>query len=658
MAVSHFEIQQRKPYAGGMEFGDVGAYEQIDGVLHFAVDAKHPANQSIVDLDLASKDSDGLTHFEADFSILVPLDSNKGNGRAIVELPNRGRRRLVAVLNRAPAYAPVAREVHPGDGFLFAKGFIIASIGWQWDVFRSDSLMGLEAPIAMQDGQPVTGETMVEIRPNENTESWFLADRIHRPLPAVAGSKSQAVLYVRDYEDGEDTTVPAEHWRFADGDTPSNEHVSLQGGFQPGKIYQLVYQADRAPIAGTGLLALRDVAAFLRHPSQHNPTPKGCTALYAWGVSQTGRMLRHYISLGLNQTESGEMAYDGIHAHVGGARRGAFNHRFAQPSNQTTPLWGHVYPYADLPVYDPLTGQTLGLLDRQTELGCLPKIISTNTGAEYWRGDTTLAHVDPTGTSDLPEASNTRSYFFAGTQHGAGYPGQSRFNPGVNTLARYTLNVTDYRPLLRAALINLDAWVTQGIEPPASQHPRLSDGTAVTRDVILSFFAGLPGFEVPDPERLPFMRTVDMGAGESTGIGQYPAKEGKYYPALVSAIDDDGNELAGIRLPDICVPVGSHAGWNPRDPNTGSPEQIVPMNGLTVFFPATASQRKASGDPRQSIGERYADRDAYKELVQAAAQALIKQRYLVPEDLDIVVAAALLRYDAALAVSEEREAAE
>lgn len=144
-------------------------------------------------------------------------------------------------------------------------------------------------------------------------------------------------------------------------------------------------------------------------------------------------MLRHYISLGLNQTESGEMAYDGIQPHVGGARRGAFNHRFAQPSNQTTPLWGHVFPYADLPMHDPLTGQTSGLLDRQTELGCLPKIISTNSGAEYWRGDTTLAHVDPTGTSDVPEAANTRSYFFAGRQHGAGYPGQSRVNPGVNT---------------------------------------------------------------------------------------------------------------------------------------------------------------------------------------------------------------------------------
>ena len=192
-----------------MTFGNVGAYEQIDGMLHFAVDAKHPANQSIVDLDLAPKDTNGLTRFKADFSILVPVNANKGNGRAIVELPNRGRRRVVAVLNRAPADTPVAREAHPGDGFLFTKGFSIASIGWQWDVFRSNSLMGLKAPIAMQDGQPITGQTMVEIRPNQNTETWFLADRIHRSLAAVADSKSQAVLYVHDYEDGEDTTVPA-----------------------------------------------------------------------------------------------------------------------------------------------------------------------------------------------------------------------------------------------------------------------------------------------------------------------------------------------------------------------------------------------------------------------------------------------------------------
>ena len=620
MAVRKFEVTGRRPYADGREFGATGAFEQIDGIMHFAVDPDHSANARIVDLDLAPRDADGQVRFESDFSMVTPAISSNGNGRALVELPNRGRCRLVPVLNRAPANAPLTQQVHPGDGFLFERGFTIASIGWQWDVFRSDVLLGLEAPVAMRDGVPLGGECMVEIRPSQRMTTWLLADRVHRPLTAAPGKDDLAVLFVRDYEDGEDTVVAKSSWRFAKESAPaevesSREHIHLDGGFEPGKIYQLVYRTDRAPLAGAGLLALRDVAPFLREPSADNPVNAGFRALYAWGVSQTGRMLRDFIHLGLNQTEAGGLAYDGIQAHVAGARRGSFNHRFAQPSNQTTPMWGHVFPYADVATTDPVTGKHAGLLDRQSELGALPKIISTNSAAEYWRGDAALAHVEPSASEDLPEAPCARSYLFASTQHGAGYLGQSRRNAGVNTVARCPLNVIDYRPLLRAALMNLDAWVAEGIEPPPSQHPRLKDGTAVRRDEIVDFYASLPGFTPPDANRLPFVRTVDMGADEAHGVGRFPAIEGDFYPALVSAIDADGNELAGIRLPDISVPVGSHAGWNSRDPDTGSPDQIVPMNGLSLFFPANKMEREASGDPRLSVAERYASRESYEEQV-------------------------------------------
>jgi hypothetical protein len=665
MPLIRFDIQQRAPYAGGRRFGDAGAYEQIDGIAHFAVDPLHPANQAVVDLELAPRDDEGLVHFQADLCIVMPADPRAGNGRAIVELPNRGRRRLVPVLNCAPPDAPVTREAHPGDGFLFNRGYTVASIGWQWDVFRSEALMGLEAPLAMRDGAPLGGETMVEIRPSERLHTWLLADRVHRPLPAAAGPQDDAVLYLRDHEDGEDSVVPRERWRFAregegGGVEASQEHVYLDGGFDPGKIYQLVYQTDRAPVAGTGLLALRDVAPFLRRAGEGNPTAGDFTALIAWGVSQTGRMLRHYLSLGLNQCEDGTMAYEGIAPHVAGARRGAFNHRFAQPSNQTTPLWGHVFPYADVATHDPLTDRTEGLLDRLQAADAVPRIVSTNSAAEYWRGDATLAHVSASGEADLPEHPHSRSYLFASTQHGAGYLGQSRTNAGVNTTARYPLNVLDYRPLLRAALVNLDRWISEGLEPPPSQHPRIADDTAVTRDRVLEFYAGLPGIEVPDPQRLPFVRTVDLGAEEAVGVGHYPAKEGAFYPALVSAVDGDGNELAGIRLPDVSVPVGSHTGWNPRDPATGAPEQIVPMNGLTVFFAKDAAQRAASGDSRLSIAERYADEADYAARVRAAAQALVTQRYLLDEDVERCVASAVERYRAATgsSVREETEAAD
>jgi len=654
MALFSFEITERAPYADGRSFGATGAYEQVDGIAYFSVDPAHPANAGIVDLALAPRNADGCVEFEADLTILTPADRDKGNARAIVELPNRGRRRVVPVLNRAPADAPVARQVHPGDGFLFERGYTVASIGWQWDVYRSDALMGLSVPDAMHDGAPVRGQTMVEIRPSERVNSWLLADRIHQPLPAAAGEQLDAVLYVRDFEDGEDTVVDRNRWQFArrtDAEVleASAEYVHLEGGFDPGRIYQLVYTTDRAPIAGLGLLALRDVAPFLRNARDDNPGAGNFSALIAWGVSQTGRMLRHFMSLGLNVCEDGSMAYDGIAAHVAGARRGAFNHRFAQPSNQTTPLWGHAFPYADISTTDPLSGHTAGLLDSLRKATAMPKVISTNSAAEYWRGDATLAHVDTEGTADLAEHPDTRSYLFSSAQHGAGYLGQSRTNTGVHETARYALNVLDYRPLLRAALINLERWISEGIEPPPSRHPRRSDGTAVNRDEILAWYGTLPEFEAPLAEHLPFVRTVDMGAGESVGVGRYPAREGAFYPALVSSIDADGNELAGIRLPDVSVPVGSHTGWNPRDPQTGSPDQIVLMNGLTLFFAANETERERRGDPRPSIAQRYAGAEDYETRIRAAAQELVKDRYLLAEDIGIVVAAAMERYQAAAA---------
>lgn len=652
MSLIKFEIRHRRPYAGGRRFGEVGAYEQLDGIAHFEVDPLEPANASIVDLKLAPRNAAGRVAFTADLSIVMPSDPRRSNGRCIVELPNRGRRRVVAMMNCAPNDAPVGPEAHPGDGLLFRLGFTVASIGWQWDVYPSAELMGLDAPLAMLDGRPVSGETMVEMRPNERGTTRLLADRIHRPLPAAQGPQEQARLLVREFEDGEDEVVPRARWRFAretpaGAVEPSQEHVWLEGGFEPGRIYQLVYTTDRAPIAGLGLLATRDVAPFLRAPSAANPTP-GFRSLILWGISQTGRMQRHYLSLGLNRCPDGRRAYDGMHIHVAGARRGAFNHRFAQPSNQTTPLWGHVFPYADLPIVDPLTERSAGLLDREAASGTVPKIVSTDSAAEYWRGDAALAHVDTTGARDLEEHPETRRYLFASVQHTPGYPGQSRTNPGTGTTARYPLNVLDYLPLMRAALINLDRWITEGVPPPPSRHPRIADGTAVRREAVLDVLARLPGFATPDPKRLPFVRTVDMGSEEAVGVARYPAKEGAYYPALVSAVDADGNETGGLRLPDVDVPVATHAGWNPRDPATGAPEQIVPMNGLTLWLARDAAARTASGDPRPSLAERYRDEADYKSRVRAAAVALVDARYMLAEDVDRVVETAAVRYRAAL----------
>ncbi len=656
MALDRFEILQRAPYSAGRTFGTAGAFEQIDGIAHFAVDPNHPANRKIVDLALAPRDEHGLVRFTSDLSIVLPVNPDLGNGSAIVELPNRGRRRVVPVLNLAPFDAPVTREAHPGDGFLFNRGFTVVSIAWQWDVCRTDAMMGLDAPLAEVDGSPVSGENMVEIRPGARVDTWLLADRAHKPLPAAPGPQIDAVLYVREYEDGEDDIVERNRWQFARRDDAGAlradpNYIHLEGGFDPGRIYQVVYQCNRAPVAGTGLLAIRDVAPFLRAVREDNPTGGNFKAIHAWGVSQTGRLQRDFLSLGLNRCEDGSTAYDGMQVHVAGARRGSFNHRFAQPSNQTTPVWGHAFPYADSPIADALTQRSEGLLDALDVDGSVPKIIYTDTAAEYWRGDAALSHIHTDGTTDLPEHPMTRRYLFASTQHVAGYPGQSRANEAVNIVTRYPMNVIDYRPLLRAALVHLDAWVRKGLEPPPSMHPRVADGTAVTRDEVLEYFSGLPGFVPPQADRLPFVRTVDMGGDESAGIARFPAREGDFYPALVSALDANGNEVAGIRLPDVEEPIGTHAGWNPRDPDIGASEQIVPMSGLTLGFCIDEAERKSADDPRPSLAERYLDEADYEARARAAAKALAHSGYLLEEDIEIATAAATARYRAAVAKS-------
>ena len=656
MAVVDFTVTGREPYADGVSFGDVGPFEQVDGLLTFAVDPMHAGNRCIIDLDKAPRDPEGRVRFTADFSVVVPLDPARGNGRALVELPNRGRRRMVPVFNRAPASAPVSRMAHPGDGFLFRQGYTVASIGWQWDVTQSESMMGLNPPFA----GGISGQTIVEIRINDRRTTYQLSDRgIHTPLPVVSLDDPTAVLYVRDWEDDEDTVVPRERWQFAQetgsGVVSSDRHIYMEGGFEPGKIYYIVYETGSAPVAGTGFIALRDVAPFLRAASEINPTPGGYEAIYAWGVSQTGRFLRHFMHLGMNATEDGDVAYEGILPHVAGARRGAINHRIAQPSNHSPPIWGHVFPFADQPTSDTLTEESGGLLDTLRAANAVPKIIYTNSSAEYWRGDGVLAHIDTAANSDVQEAPESRSYLFASTQHGPGYLGQSRTNANDGSGARHELNVTDYSPLLRASLVNLDRWVIEGVEPPPSVHPRLDDGTAAEKSVVLEAFSGIPGVLVPDIDRLFYLRTVDLGARSDEGIGEYPAKEGDYYPSHVSAVDADGNETGGIRLPDIEVPVGTHTGWNPRAQETGSPEQMVPMNGTTAFFATTRTERESSGDPRPSIEERYEGRDDYLARVRAVAERLAADRYALEEDVDLMVTNAAERYDAAVGSSVEAE---
>ena len=357
--------------------------------------------------------------------------------------------------------------------------------------------------------------------------------------------------------------------------------------------------------------------------------------MIGYGVSQCGRFLRHYLYLGLNLDEAGEQALDGALIHVAGGRRGEFNHRYAQPSVQPTPSFGHLFPFADDAQRDPGGGAAAGLLDRQRARGGVPRIIQTDTSYEYWRSDAGLAHTDATTGEDVEPPEEVRRYLFASTQHQAGEPALDEWT-AFGTRGANPINVVDYRPLVRAALVNLLAWV-RGTPPPASVFPRWRDGTAATREEVVARLAAITSLALPEVGACPSMAPLDLGRRAAAGIGAFPAGvAGGPYPCAVSAVDEAGNETGGIRLPDIELPVGTHTGFNPRHPDTGGAGQILDYPGSSVPFEAAR------------VLERYPSRDAYREQAREVAERLSREGYLLTEDVERCVDNAVARYDLVL----------
>jgi hypothetical protein len=330
---------------------------------------------------------------------------------------------------------------------------------------------------------------------------------------------------------------------------------------------------------------------------------------------------------GLNIDEDGRQVFEGLIPHVAGARRGEFNQRYGQPSETNSKGSGGLFPFASDELTDPLNGKTDGILRRQRQLGGVPRIFTTNTSSEYWRSDCSLIHTDPGGTHDVEPPPEERIYLVAGHQHGWGVPVLAD-TTAIGARGANNFNMLDGSTTLRALLINLDRWVSDGVEPAASVFPRLSDGTAVTREDALEQLRGLPGMVLLDKAQLPRLRRL-----------------GAAYPSFVPALDADGNEIVGVRIPDLSVPVGTHTGWVSRHPATGGVGQLLDMMGISLPFASTERERAERGDPRPSIAERYADREDFLSQARAAAQQLAEQRYILEEDVDVAVELAVSRYD-------------
>ena len=637
-------VKTREPYAGGAAWGAVGPYEIIRGVVRFAVDPNDTANGRIVDLNLVES-SDGLARFESDFCIIRPV-TNAGARKLIYVVPNRGLTGAVPFSTDVTQVWGDTTTIDAGDGFLLTRGWTIAWCGWQWDVRRDLGGMGFAAPEATREGKSIEGQLRVEMRADARYPDHALSDSslmfLFENYPTADINDASAVLTVRDSIDGARTVIDRSRWRFAratqDGVVADAGHVWLDGGFEPYRFYELVYRTNRCPVVGAGLLAIRDFVSFLRFASsgEGNPCADTVDHTIGFGVSQSGRVLRQFLYEGCNTDESGRQVFDGVFAHIAGGRRGEFNHRYGQPSVTSTPGFGNLGPFASI-------ASGAGVLDRQRALGGVPKIFFVNTAWEYWRGDAALVHIDHERAVDAADLDDVRAYLLAGIDHIGSAPLMKAAMAVANTI-----NELDAALPTRALFQHLQAWVADGIEPPASQVPRLADGTAVERDHVLTRVASIPTMHLPQLDVIHSEHVVDLGPDVDSGIGRWPLVLGARLPAWVSAVNDDGNEIAGIRVPELVAPIATYTGWNPRRPVSGLPDVLYEFVGSCIPFARTREERAAHHDPRPSLAERYPTRDDYVAAAAAAADDLVAKGFLLPGDRDAAVRRAVASYDAAI----------
>ena len=406
--------------------------------------------------------------------------------------------------------------------------------------------------------------------------------------------------------------IPREKWTLAADNT-----VTLEGGFEPGQTYEVAYVAVNPPVGGLGFAAVRDAASWVRYAPDATVSAK---YLVAFGSSQTGRWLRDFVYEGFNADERNRRVFDGVMPHLGGGGAVLLNERWSTPTSLLMETATR-FPFSDRKQRDSVTGAEDGLLENPRAADHQPKVFHTMSDTEYWQRGGALVHTTPDGTRDIAVPDNVRIYHFPSAPHNIG-----QFPPAMVN-GETANNPFDLRIGMRALLVAMERWVRDGTAPPPSRYPRLSDGTLVRATEVA--FPALRGVTSPSTA-YPGVRGANARLARHGGAGAP-------LPLIVPQVDRDGNSRGGIRLPDVAVPLATQTGWIFRNAKIGGTEQFVPLNGSYVPFARTRAERDASGDPRPSMEERYQSREQYLKLVQEAAAPLVKEGYLLADDVARIV---------------------
>jgi hypothetical protein len=598
----------------------VGSYERIMGTAYFAVDPKLPQNRAITDIGIAPVNSQGKVEFWGDVMVLRPLAAAKSRGAVFLEVVNRGEPQAFGVMSGAAFGDPAPEHWDVGDGFLLEQGFTVAFLGWQFDVQKGRGLT-FHAPTV-----PVTGlvrDSAIEIAGGR--DSGF-------PLTYCASDPeekdAQVTFRLKIDEPGQ--TLDREHWHFGrNGCT-----VLVDGGLTPG-LYEAVYRAKDPALAGLGMAAIRDFAAYLKNGRARGPlreNPGSLKRVIGYGYSQSARFLRQFVRDGFNQDERGHMAFDGLMISSAGAGGGSFNHRFAMPGQAGNSVLSILRP-VDLP---PFTDD--GLLAKAQAAHTTPRIFYTFTSTEYWARAGSLTHTSAAGKRDFPLGAKSRLYFLPGTAHAIGP------FPPVRGQNLHYVNFAQQEWVDRALLLDLDAWIDQGVSPPPSRYPAVAKGELVPLESVA--FPKIP--RLAFPKYMPQVWPMNYGPEFLTKgiIANEPPALGPPYTVLVPQVDADGNDLGGVRLPEVVAPLGTFTGWNISVPQIESLHYLDGLLGSFEPLPKTLAERERSGDSRRSIAERYASRKDYLNRVERTASDLVQQRFMLAGDIPEMLRRAEQMWDA------------
>ena len=599
------------PAFEGESFGEVGRYERLRGLVTGEVDPADPRHGHIVNLDRAPRTDRGRVEYRTTVEIYRPVDMSRWNGAIYHTVPNRG-------------------GAGAAERALLERGFALVRVGWQGDIAPSDTNIVARLPVATgADGSPIAGAALEEMIFDDDASR----SRYRLTYPTASRDADGGMLSVRATRNGKRQAPPDLAWTWV-GDT--GIEVARPAGFDGGAIYEFIYQAKDPIVLGLGFAAMRDAISFLRYeaadaggapnPLAENGLPRTAISI---GISQSGRMLRDFLYQGFNEDVEGRIVFDGIHPNIAGSRKTFTNYQFGQPGRWQKQHEDHVYPGDQFPftyttLTDPVSGRTDGLQERCAASATCPKIIHSDSEAELWQARASLVVTDPAGGPiELPD--NVRVYLLSGTQHGGG-PGVHVGTPSAGLCQNLSnpLALSQTRVALSLALHD---WVEKGIAPPESRFPTAGGGGLVPASAV--DFPAVPGVTWTgsyNPLHLADHRSL-------------PPMQGDAYRVLVGRTDADGNMVDGVRHPNLAAPIGTFTGWNLRRKGFAEGAQCR-GTGSFIPFAATRADREASGDPRLSLEERYADHASYVRAVSVAAEALVHERLLIRPDADEIVARA------------------